>query len=220
MSQSEAESYRGQQTRFSQASEYNALVFLISRILSKKHTATLVMIKACTNDGGVSAVGSVDVLPLVNQLDGTGNAVPHGMLYGLPYLRVQGGNNAVIMDPTEGDIGLCIFCERDISAVKAMKEQANPGSFRSFDMADGVYLGGLLNGTPTQYVQFTGTNINVVAPAVNISSNGTGLQALINASFAALFDAHEHPLDLVHSIALATATPIIPANLTTVLKAK
>ena len=32
----------------------------------------------------------------------------------------------------------------------------NPGSFRRFDLADGIYLGGILgfNGNPTQYVQF------------------------------------------------------------------
>ena len=57
-----------------------------------------------------------------------------------------------LIDPTQGDIGLAIFADRDISSVRANRAQANPGSYRRFDMADGVYIGGILNGMPTQTV--------------------------------------------------------------------
>jgi hypothetical protein len=108
----------------------------------------------------------VDVQPLVNQIDGSNppNATPHTIIYGVAYLRMQGGSNAIIMDPEPGDIGLAVFASRDISKVKSTQGQANPGSLRAFDFADGMYVGGMLNAAPTQYVQFAPTGITIVSP--------------------------------------------------------
>ncbi len=156
--------YQGSQEPGSAAGEYSALSFLVQQILSRVSTATLVKVTSVTNNGGLSPVGYVDVQPLVNQVDGLGNSVPHGIVHNLPYFRLQGGANAVILDPQVGDIGMAAFGDHDLSAVQSTQAQANPGSGRRFDMADGMYFGGLLNGTPSQYVQFTTTGINVVSP--------------------------------------------------------
>ena len=144
--------------------EYNNIYFAIAQAINKLQTATLVRVDACTNDGGLSPVGFVDVTPLVNQIDGQGNPTPHITVYGLPYLRVQGGSNAVIIDPFPGDIGIAVFASRDISNVKSSKAQANPGSRRSYNFQDGLYLGGMLNGTPQQYIRFSTTGIQIVSP--------------------------------------------------------
>lgn len=157
--------YTGQAQAGEGVGEYGALMFLINQALARLSTATLVRVVSVTNNGGLSPVGFVDVQPLVNQLDGAGNAVPHAVLHQLPYFRLQGGTDAVILDPKVGDIGMAAFGSRDLSAVKASKQQANPGSWRTHDMADGLYFGGLLNGTPVQYVQFTAGGINVVSPS-------------------------------------------------------
>jgi hypothetical protein len=164
-------------------SDFNAQSFLINQILNTRNIATLVQIKAVTNAGGVSPVGFVDVLPLVNQLDGDGNAWPHGVVHNLPYFRLQGGANAVILDPQVGDIGMAVFADRDISSVKAKKGQANPSSARRSDFADGMYVGGFLNGTPVQYVQFTPTGINVVSPtAITIKAPAITLDGAVTAT--------------------------------------
>ena len=123
-----------------------------------------VRVESCTNDGDVSPVGFVSVTPLVNQIDSQGNATPHGVINNIPYFRAQGGANAIILDPEPGDIGICIFASRDISKVKSTKAQANPGTFRQFAWGDGMYIGGLLNGTPTQFVQFNSDGITVTSP--------------------------------------------------------
>lgn len=157
--------YGGQARAAEGGDEYGAMMFVIQQALARISTATVVRVVAVTNAGGLAPVGFVDVQPLVNQLDGSGNAVPHGVLHHLPYFRLQGGADAVILDPKVGDLGIAVFASRDISAVKASKAQANPGSWRSHDMADGLYVGGLLNGTPVQYVQFTAGGINVVSPS-------------------------------------------------------
>lgn len=157
--------YAGQARAAEGGDEYGALMFVIGQALARVNTASLVRVLSVTNNGGLSPVGFVDVQPLVNQLDGAGNAVPHAVLHQLPYFRLQGGTDAVIMDPKVGDIGMAAFASRDLSAVKASKQQSNPGSWRTHDMADGMYFGGLLNGIPVQYLQFTADGINIVSPS-------------------------------------------------------
>lgn len=161
---SNSDGYKGLQRPESGSSQFNAMAFLVERILNRIATATLVKVINCTNSGADSAVGYVDVQPLVHQLDGSGNIMPHGIIHHIPYFRLQGGANAVIIDPQPGDYGICIFAQHDISNVKASGKAAAPGSFRRYDMADGLYMGGFLNGAPNQYIAFTNAGINVVTP--------------------------------------------------------
>jgi hypothetical protein len=147
-------------------SQVAAQELIFRRLMAGTATAKLVKVLSCTNAGGEAAVGSVSVQPLVNQIDGSGNVTPHGTVYALPYFRLQGGSSAIIIDPVAGDLGVAIFCDRDISSAKRTKGQANPGSRRMFDMADGLYIGGFLNALPVQYLQFlpNGGGINIVTP--------------------------------------------------------
>ena len=145
-------------------SDYNANTFLVWSILAGVRTMQPCKILSVTNAGGISPVGFVSLQPLVNQLDGYGNAEPHGPLNNVPYFRLQGGANAIIIDPQVGDIGFAGFADRDISSVKATKGRANPGSYRQFDMADAVYFGGILNGTPNQYIAFSASGIALLSP--------------------------------------------------------
>lgn len=162
------------QTAADVASDYATFEFIVTALLSRTATAQLVAVRACTNNGALSPWGTVDVVPLVNQVAGDGTNVPHGTLYRLPYFRNQSGGDAIIIDPKPGDIGLAVFAMRDISAVKSdpvsAAENANgtagtpPGSTRQYDMADGLYFGGFLNAAPTQYVRFSSTGIELVSP--------------------------------------------------------
>lgn len=143
------------------SSDLNAQSFLINQIIGKLATTALVKVLAVTNSGGAAAVGYVDVQPMVHQVDGAGNPTPHGQINHMPYFRLQGGTDAVILDPKVGDIGFCVFCSRDISAVKRQKAPAAPSSRRRNDWADGLYVGGVLNGVPTQYIKFSSTGVNI-----------------------------------------------------------
>lgn len=156
--------YLGTAESTDNGSDYNANTFLVWSILARVRTMQPCKVLSVTNAGGVSPVGFVSLQPLVNQLDGYGNAMPHGPLYNVPYFRLQGGSNAIILDPEVGDIGFAGIADRDISSVKATKAQANPGSRRQFSMADAVYFGGILNGTPTQYIAFSSGGISIVSP--------------------------------------------------------
>ena len=170
---------------------YNESLFMVNQILGKLQTATLVEVVSCTNTGGLAAVGTVNVKPLVNQVDGKGNAMPHVTIYNIPYFRIQGGTDAVIIDPKTGDIGICVFANRDISKVKATKKQANPASNRRFSFSDGLYIGGVLNGVPSQYVQFNSAGMTIHSPT----------KVIINSPL----------IELTASTSLTINTPLIEA---------
>ena len=145
----------GMDTTTAAMSDEQAHLFVIEAVLSKLNTVTLVKVVSCTNSGDLSPVGFVDVQPMVHQMTGDRKPIKHGVIHNVPYFRIQGGANAVIIDPQKGDIGMCAFASRDISSIKKNKGASPPPSHRTFDWADGLYLGGFLNGTPSQYVQFS-----------------------------------------------------------------
>lgn len=156
-----------------QGSDFNAQAHLIQSMTAQMATATLGLVRAVAA-GGVGGASFVDIQPMVAQADGAGNVVEHGIIHNVPVFRLQSGGNAVVLDPAVGDIGIVVFASRDISAVKANRAPAQPGSARRFDMADGLYIGGVLNGAATQYIRFVlGGGIDIVATGpVNITSSG------------------------------------------------
>jgi hypothetical protein len=165
--------YQGTEQPGSSSGDYNSQAFLIQSLINRVNTSTLVQVVAVTNAGELSPVGFVDVTPLVNQLDGDGRPTPHAVIHHIPYFRLQGGTDAIIIDPKVGDLGIAIFADHDISSVKAAKGQANPGSLRRYDMADGLYIGGVLNGTPAQYIRYYSGGIKVFSPTkISIQSGG------------------------------------------------
>ncbi|SUI50016.1 Uncharacterised protein [Serratia quinivorans] len=91
--------------------------------------------------------------------------MPHNKIYNLPYFRLQGGVNAVVIDPVVGDIGVAIFADRDISVVKETRQAGAPGSKRRNHFSDGLYVGGFLNGTPSQYLWFKNGGIVIHSPS-------------------------------------------------------
>lgn len=161
------ESYPARATQHTATSAFNATTFLVNQILERISTGKLVEVMhvhPVASPGDDQPAGTVDVRPAVNQVDAAGGMVKAGTIYGIPYFRLQCGGNAIIMDPVAGDFGALLCCDRDISKVKNTQAQANPGSFRKFDPADGLYFGGFINGAATQEVRFAPDGIHVTSP--------------------------------------------------------
>jgi hypothetical protein len=146
---------QGQMDLSGDTSDFNKISFIIQQSLALVAGSTLVQVVKCTKNDEVGAIGFVDVQPLVNMLDGAGVAQKHGVIYNLPYARVQGGRNAVICDPCKDDIGVAVFADRDISSVKKNQAISNPGTRRRNNMSDGIYLFTVLSKlAPQQWVRF------------------------------------------------------------------
>jgi hypothetical protein len=203
------------------AGDWNGERSRIHGQLAKLQTAIPVEVMA-VHGGGLAPVGYVDVRPLVSQIGGDGSSVPHGLLTNLPYNRLQGGTNAVVIDPAVGDIGIAVFASRDISSVKNARGAAAPGSWRMHSHSDGMYIGGILNAAPTQYIKFDSSGItvyspqavtvqapvinaeatesaSVTAPSILLGASGQTLLNLVNSLFEALYNGHDHNVTAVGS---------------------
>lgn len=143
---------------------FNTLQFAINRAKAITNNCTIVQVKKVTIDGEVAQIGRVDVLPLVNMVDGRAQILKHQIIHNICYCRVTSGNRAIIIDPTVGDIGIAVFSDRDISKVKATKKQAAPGSGRKNNMADGIYVTAVLSDVPTSYILSKSDGSWVITP--------------------------------------------------------
>ena len=127
----------------------------------RRHVVIVRVLK--TYGGGVGAAPTVDVQPLINQVDGLGNPTNHAPIYGLPVSRVHSGNGAIISDPVAGDDYILSIPDRDISKYLASGQQASPDSKRRSSLSDGILHHAVRSPTPTQYVYFKPAGGFVVA---------------------------------------------------------
>lgn len=149
------------------SSGYNSLSFIVQQaIRGQVNTAIICKVVAVSN-------GYVDVLPMVTQIDGFGNAVEPTTLFKLPYMRYHGGICAVKLEPVVGDIGLAVFAQKDCSNVKkGASEPVPPASFREMSMANGFYIGGFLNREPTCYIELKQDGSIVMTAPNNVIVHG------------------------------------------------
>lgn len=148
------------------ATDANSQQFLMHQFLMGKSFITLAIVTSVSESGEI-----VSVKPMIEGFTGGGDLIPNSVIHGVPVWRLQRGASAVIMPPIEGDIGLIAICDRDITAVKKTKQSALPGSNRTHSYSDAVYLGGVLNAEPSQYVKFANDGIDIVSPLV-VQVNG------------------------------------------------
>jgi hypothetical protein len=74
-----------------------------------------------------------DVLP-----DKTFRTLP--LLLNVPVLEIGGKNLSVKIPLQEGDTGIVIFCDRDITLFKQEKKNTQPNTLRKHDLADGIFI--------------------------------------------------------------------------------
>lgn len=148
------------------ATDANSQQFLMNQFLMGKSFITLAVVTSVNEAGEI-----VSVKPMVEGFTGGGELIQNSVIHGVPVWRLQRGASAVIMPPIVGDIGMIAICDRDITAVKKTKQAALPGSNRTHSYSDAIYLGGVLNAEPSQYVKFANDGIDIVSPLV-VQING------------------------------------------------
>lgn len=139
--------------------------YIIETLIGNVNTLTLVkVISISVPVDELAPIGFCSIQPLVQKVDGNNNVYPRGIIENVPYLRIQGGTNAIVLDPVVGDVGLAGFCDRDISMVKHTGQEAAPNTLRQHDLNDAVYLFSCIGGVPTQYIHFKQNEIHIKSP--------------------------------------------------------
>ena len=161
-----------------QGEDLNNIQFLVDMEMARISTMKLVKVVAVypgTYDSQTNGTPTtVDVKPMVDSVDSQGNRTAHGTIYGIISARHHAGGNAVMSDPQVGDVGIHMAMDRDISSLFANNgAQSAPGSSRRFDLADGVYHGGVWTPKPTNFVDLRGGNVKVTTQG-NITHTAQG----------------------------------------------
>lgn len=144
---------------FDSSSEANTLSYMFKVMLQVCDFIKLVQIQSVDDDAK-----TCQVIPLVIEESPEGGQISRQSVYNIPYFRLQMGASAVIMDPKEGDIGLLLVCDENTAGVLAAGGAAVAPTDQRHSRQYGIYLGGvaLLNGSPTEYIKFTGSGIEIV----------------------------------------------------------
>jgi hypothetical protein len=142
---------RGNKGPSSANSTVNALDMMIKEGIDGICTASVVTVTGTDEPGPEAPAGYVTVQEMVDSVDAFGNKVPGPSAFKLPVFRYQQGTCAIVLDPQPGDIGLAVYTKEDASGVgQGATEPVLPASKRKFDKANGFYLGGFTNRTPTE----------------------------------------------------------------------
>ncbi|WP_315861895.1 phage baseplate protein [Yersinia ruckeri] len=151
-----------------QSNDADAFASSFGKMLTSSYFINIVKITAVR---GQAPNLVVDAIPLVADVRSSDGGIINGsQIYNIPVWRLQRGGSAIIMDPVVGDIGLIAVCDNDISIVRANRKESVPGSGRKHSRSDAIYLGGLLNSQPTQFIEFADGAINITSPnPVNIT---------------------------------------------------
>lgn len=158
-----------------QTSDAENLSYVFKKLLSGAFFIELVEVLAVR---GTAPNLVVDMLPLVTRTDPSGAMIDNSPVFNVPVWRLQRGDSAVIMDPVAGDIGLAAICDRDNSIARINRKQSVPGSKRTHSKSDAIYLGGVLNGQPSQFIEFADGAINITTPnPVNINCSSANITA-------------------------------------------
>ena len=126
--------------------KYSAIRFVVESIVDKVNTSEVVKVVSVNDDN------TLDVIPIVKMVDAEGSSVEESVIYGVKYFGWQFGDCAIQAKPKENDIGIIVVSKRDITAINSGRVASN----RSFCLADGIYIGGLVgfNQTPKNYIKF------------------------------------------------------------------
>lgn len=161
---------------FVNTSEAEKYKFILDGYLSEKYFLELVQVIALNEDG------TIDVLPLVIPVSFTEDApVDNTPIYNIPVFQLQRANSAIIMMPVVGDIGLIAVCDKDITLVKENKSSAVAQTMRMHSRMDAIYIGGVLNKTPSQFIKFEDNALTITTPSdINISATTLNIKAKTN----------------------------------------
>jgi len=179
-------------------------LLLVQTLIKDIRTAIPVKVVAVhAGAGAPPAIGTVDVQPLVQTVDGSGKLWALGVTYGAQFCRIQAGGTAIVVDPAVNDIGLAIACDRDVSSVIAAAVAAvvggrtirptGPGSARMHDVSDLVYLLSIVSAKPiTQYILANAQGITLLSPnTITIQGAQINMTGPINANGAVISAAGE-----------------------------
>lgn len=148
---------------------------------------------------GVNDDGTVNVKSLLRSKTTNGQTLEPSVIYNIPVLSLKGNNCSLMFDVSEGNQGILIAGQYDITEYKKNKSVSDKPTSRTYSYSDGFYLpmtltdkqdnkitityggssievadsGITINGSSS--VDITTTTANITADTVNLAGGGNGV---------------------------------------------
>ena len=87
-----------------------------------------------------SSNNTVDLQPAIQVVLTDNTFLDMPQLFDIPVLEIGGKSLSVKIPLQEGDTGIVIFCDRDITLFKQEKNNTQPNTLRKHDLSDGIFI--------------------------------------------------------------------------------
>lgn len=124
-----------------------------------------------------SSNNTADLQPSIQAVMSDNTFVDLPLLLKVPVLELGGKGLSVKIPLQEGDTGIVIFCDRDITLFKQEKKNTQPNTLRQHDLSDGIFI-------PMRFGNSGSSNISIESADGNtkleITSSGINVKGNIN----------------------------------------
>lgn len=98
-------------------------------------------------------------------------------LFDVPVLELGGNDLSIKIPLKEGDTGIVIFCDRDITLFKQEKKNTQPNTLRKHDLADGIFIPMRFGSSGSSNILIQSadgaTQLEVTSSGINVKGNIT-----------------------------------------------
>lgn len=155
-------------------SEANQIDYAIKQKMLQINTAI-----PCEVQSYNSTTRTCNIMPIINNIDGSGNPIQPPILYNVPISDDVGNDCGLEIEYVKGDIVIVLFCQRDISNLKTwwnngnttINSSFNPASYRLFNIADGIIIKRISNKPPTVKIKIASDGISIQAVGLPVDIN-------------------------------------------------
>jgi hypothetical protein len=138
---------------------------------------------------GVNDDGTVNVKSLLRSKTTNGQTLEPSVIYNIPVLSLQGNNCSLMFDVSEGNQGILIAGQFDITEYKKSKTVSDKPTSRTYSYSDGFYLPMTLTGKQENKITIsygessitlTDSGIDITAGTANITADTVNIAGGVN----------------------------------------
>ena len=123
----------------------------------------------------VNADGTLTVKSLLNYKSASNQPIDPPVLFEVPQGVIQGGSAGIIIEYQVGDQVLVGFIQRDISTLKATRQQSTPQLNHMHSIMDGFIICCWPQSAPTVFIKVTNSGVQITAPSITLGYNAQQL---------------------------------------------
>lgn len=149
----------------------------ILKILKNNIFTTLNVCMPCNVISYNPEDNTADLQPAIQRVLQDNTFQDRSVLSNVPVLELGGNGLSIKIPLKEGDTGIVIFCDRDITLFKQEKSNTQPNTLRKHDLSDGIFIPMRFGNTGSSNIliqsEDEATQFEITSSGINIKGNIT-----------------------------------------------